>query len=166
MKPEDFYRPEDHPDQRQRRRMWHQVDSAIRGTEPLFAVRDLRSFTYGMAASIVLLLSVYGLYRFVEQAAAADRPVELRFDAAYRSAIEEFERLLPTAIEAREAAPTQDATEAQLQQIRLIDAAIRELRADAGRGDLSSLTQSRLRQLYGLKLKVLLEIIEQGESRS
>lgn len=166
MKPEQFYQGDDNPTRSTKQRIWRSIEGVLRPRRPLFSISDTRSFAYGIAASFLLLLSGYGLYHAVERFMAVDRPAELRFDAAYQSAIHEFERVLPTASGPSDNDPGQELLEARLQQIRLIDAAIRELRNDVARTDLSPVTQARLRQLYGLKLRALLEIIEQGESRS
>ncbi|MEX2117352.1 MAG: hypothetical protein WEB37_10730 [Bacteroidota bacterium] len=166
MNPEQFYREHDTPTQSTKQRIWRSVDKTLQPRRPLFSVSDTRSFVYGIAASFLLLLSSYGMYHMVERFTAVDRPAELRFDAAYQSAIQEFERVLPAAADSRDSYPEQEVLEARLQQIRLIDAAIKELRSDIARTDLSPITHARLRQLYGLKLRVLLEIIEQGERQS
>lgn len=146
--------------------MWRFIDRTLRPHRPLFSVSDTRSFVYGIAASFLLLLSGYGLYHMIERFSSSDRPAVIRFDAAYQSAIQEFERVLPAAADSRENDQGQEVLEARLQQIRLIDAAIKELRSDIARTDISPVTHARLRQLYGLKLRVLLEIIEQGEHQS
>ena len=52
------------------------------------------------------------------------------------------------------------------QQLDLIDQAIRELRSNIARTDLSPVKQSRLRQLYSLKLQVLQDLLEHGDTRS
>ncbi len=166
MNPEEFYQRDDTPTRSTKQRIWRSIDNVLHPHRPLFAVPDSRSFVYGIAASFLLLLSSYGLYHMVERLTTVDRPAELRFDAAYQSAIHEFERVLPVAADARESDQGQEVLEAQLQQIRLIDAAIKELHSDLARTDISPVTRARLRQLYGLKLRVLLEIIEQGERQS
>ncbi len=166
MNPDRFYRDDDNPTRSAKRRIWRSIDGVVRPRRPLLSVSDTRSFGFGIAASFLLLFSGYGLYHIVDRFVAVDRPAELRFDAAYQSAIQEFERVLPVASGPSYDDPAKELLEARLQQIRLIDAAIRELRTDIARTDLSPITQARLRQLYGLKLRALLEIIEQGESRS
>jgi hypothetical protein len=166
MKPEQFYRDDDNPTRSTKQRIWRAIDGVLQPRRPLFSISDTRSFAYGIAASFLLLFSGYGLYHMVDRFLTVDRPAELRFDAAYQSAIQEFERVLPVASGPSTDEPDKDLLEARLQQIRLIDAAIKELRTDIARTDLSPVTQARLRQLYGLKLRALLEIIEQGELRS
>jgi hypothetical protein len=166
MNPEQFYQQGDRPSRPSKQRMWRSIDHTLRPHRPFFSVPDTRSFVYGIAASFLFLLSGYGLYTIVERATSGDRPAEIRFDAAYQSAIQEFERVLPAAADSRDSDQGQEVMEARLQQIRLIDAAIKELRTDIARTDISPVTHARLRQLYGLKLRVLLEIIEQGEHQS
>lgn len=166
MNPDQFYRDDDHPARSTKQRIWRSIESVLQPRQPLLSISDTRSFAFGIAASFLLLFSGYGVYHMVERVVAGDRPAELQFDAAYQSAIQEFERVLPVASGPSADDPEKELLEARLQQIRLIDAAIKELRTDIARTDLSPVTQSRLRQLYGLKLRALLEIIEQGESQS
>ncbi|MEX1140465.1 MAG: hypothetical protein WEB33_05475 [Bacteroidota bacterium] len=166
MNPDQFYGRDDRPTRSTKQRIWRSIDNVLQPRRPLLAVSDTRSFIYGIAASFLLALSGYGLYHMVDRFTAVDRPAELRFDAAYQSAIQELERVLPVTSGTFGGDPSEEILEARLQEIRLIDAAIRELRADISRTDLSPVTQARLRQLYGLKLRTLLEIIEQGERQS
>lgn len=161
MNADDFYKPSDSPSQGQRQKMWRAVEAATRQQAALvFAIRDRRSFLYGMAAAILMAFSCIGIYSVLTTALQSREPAELRFDAAYRSAIQEFESVLPTATR-------DDAGDSvnliKRQQLALIDAAVRELREDIARTDLSPLKRSRLRQLYSMKLRVLQEIIAQGD---
>ena len=48
-------------------------------------------------------------------------------------------------------------------QLRSLDAAIVDLKNEVNGHDLSPLKRARLRQLYSLKLRVIQEMIEQGE---
>ncbi len=141
--------------------MWRAIEAA---TKPpgivVFAIRDRRSFVYGMAAMLLLFFSSIGVYTLLNSAMQSRQPAELQFDEAYRSAIEEFESVLP-AVAKNE--PGESVMIIKRQQMALIDHAIKELREDIARTDLSPLKRSRLRQLYGMKLRVLQEIIEQGD---
>lgn len=162
MNKEQFYSKDDLPSGAERAAMWKRIQSRI-GHGPLFNIPDRRSFFYGIAAAFVLAFSGFGLYTLVDRIITPEQPVELRFDQAYRSAIQEFESVLPALGRVRDTEVERDMLQTRRQQIDLIDSAIRELREDIARSDLSPLKRSRLRQLYTLKLQVLLEIIEQGE---
>ena len=166
MNPDQFYRQEDLPTRKERTTMWKHIAAGIRPGAIFLSIPDRRSFFYGMAAAILLILSGFGLSTVLGRFAVPEQPAELRFDEAYRSAIREFEEVLPAVSRESETDRARELLQTRRQQIAMIDAAILELRNDIERTDLSALKRSRLRQLYALKLQALLEIIEQGDLES
>ena len=96
MNPDQYYGKDDHPSPAARGRMWKNISAEVRIPSPILSIHDRRSFLYGMAASFLLILSVAGLISIVEKTMNANQPVEIRFDNAYRSAIAEFEDVLPS----------------------------------------------------------------------
>ncbi len=163
MKAEEFYTDDDHPSRETRKKMWAVISRSTGQSRPLFAIRDSRSFFAGMAASLVLLLSGTGLYSLANQFLESRQPHEVRFDDAYRSAIKEFENVLPAPIPVVSSETNGGRLQSRLQQLALIDDAILELRVGIDRTDVSPLKRSRLRQLYSMKLQVLQDIIQQGD---
>lgn len=166
MNPDQFYRKDDSLSPTAHKRLWAIIASRRRIPSTFWSIPDGRSFFYGMAASLVILLSTAGLVSILGQTLHARQPAEIQFDDAYRSAIAEFEDLLPAVSSSARAASSHEALRAKLQQLVLIDAAIKDLRSDLASIDLSPLKQSKLRSLYSMKLQVLQEIIEQGDTRS
>lgn len=162
MKPEQFYRSDDHPSQQAKERMWRTISRSTGAATAILAIRDARSFFTGMAAAVVLLLSGTGFYTLVTQLVESREPREVRFDDAYRSAIREFEEVLPSPVRAASVESGSGRLQSRLEQLSLIDSAITDLRSDIARTDLSPLKRSRLRQLYSMKLQVLQEIIQLG----
>lgn len=162
MKPEKFYQNEDLPSGTARERMWRAISRGTGHSRALLIIRDARSFFTGMAAAMILLLSGTGVYSLANGFLESRQPREIRFDDAYRSAIREFESVLPSKATISSTEPAADIIQSKLNQLKLIDSAISELRSDIARTDLSPLKRSRLRQLYSMKLGVLQEIIQQG----
>jgi len=163
MRPDQFYRDDDRPSRLTKKRMWAAISRTMGEPRVVFAVRDSRSFFFGMAAAVLLLLSAAGLYSLVNQFVESRQPQEVRFDDAYRSAISEFEDVLPSPVRVSSVETQSGRAQSRLDQLTLIDSAITELRADIARTDLSPLKRSRLRSLYSMKLRILQEIIQQGE---
>jgi hypothetical protein len=160
---DNFYRPEDEPSGPERERMWRGVRAGITPGRRLFAfVPDIRSFTYGVAAAAVVYFAAVGVGATIRSFSGGAVPEAVRLDDAYRSAIRELERVAPRVVTETGAARS-GAAASRLEELRRIDAAISELQAITAGGDLSPLTQKRLRQLYGLKLQVLQKMIEQQE---
>ena len=164
MKPEHFYSPDEHPSSAARRRMWREIASGVSSRRSVFSIRDPRSFAAGMAAAILLLLAGNGLYDLAHRFYEQRRPQEVRFDEAYRSAIREFESVIPSPVKTASGGSSRaDLLHSRIRQLELVDSAITELRSDIARTDLSPLKRSRLKQLYAMKLQVLQEIIQQGD---
>jgi len=165
IRPEEFYTPNDLPDKRKKEAMW----AGIRGrlappqAEP-FLVRDRRSFLFGMAASLILGLALYGGWSITRQAFEEARPQPIRLEQAYVSAIREFERVVPSVIVKSSQMPQSAGQLTQRRdQLKLVDAAIAELRRQTNGSDLSPLKRDHLRQLYSMKLNILQQMIEEGE---
>ncbi len=158
-----FYSNEDLPNGEQKRRMWRALRRGTRRRRSLLMfVPDLPSFSYGIAASVIVYFLAVGVLSTVRSSIAGAQPDAVRLDQAYQLAIEQFERVVPRVVASRSASsgPSLEARQAELAQL---NTAIAELRLATGEGDLSPLKQKRLRQLYGLKLQILQEMIENAE---
>jgi hypothetical protein len=163
MNKDHFYQPADFPTREERRTMWNRIKGHTLAERPFLSIPDRRSFFFGVAAAFLLVLSSLGLFTALQHLADSEQPAEIQFDQAYRSAIRQFEDVLPVVSRAGGNDQARDLLQTRRKQIEMIDAAILELRSDVPKTDLSALKQARLRQLYTLKLQVLLEIIEQGD---
>ncbi len=165
INPEQFYGSGDTPSHERRRKMWNTIEEEIIGKKKSFLfIPDRISFVYGIAASVILYFTAIGVASTVRNAVADSKPEVVRLDEAYRSAIEQFERVVPLSVASsmqdEERATYLSSRKAQLQKL---DNAINELRQETRNADLSPLKQKRLRQLYSLKLRVLQEMMENGE---
>lgn len=165
IRPDDFYRADELPDGRSMKRMRQAVEAGI----PQFRsnpwiVGDYRSFYVGMAASIVLMLALVGAWTLAKQAFENAQPEPLKVERAYVSAIQEFERVVPS-IEVKGNVKPQAAEQLKQrqEQLRLVNAAVKELRQETNGRDLSPLKRERLRQLYSQELKILQQMIEAGD---
>ncbi|MEK6755921.1 MAG: hypothetical protein AABZ02_07200 [Bacteroidota bacterium] len=165
IKPDQFYTSDDQPTEAGRKRMWQAIESEIAPHRATFlSIADKRSFAYGMAAAVLLYLSGVGALTVVRQLIENSQPTVVKVDNAYRSAITEFERVVPY-VTATTSQSQQMAGElsSRKEQIRLIDAAITELRLQTNENDISPVKRERLRQLYSMKLQILQQMIERGE---
>jgi hypothetical protein len=165
IEPRQFYTPNDLPPPASKKRMWQGIKREIspRRASLLF-IADRRSFAYGMAAMVLLYLATVGGVTVVKQLVERAQPAELKVDGAYESAISAFERVMPSVVATASKTPPEPGRLASRQeQLRLLDAAISDLRRQTNGVDLSPLTRERLRQLYSIKLQILQQMIEQGE---
>jgi len=165
IEPGDFYTADDMPDNKNRDAMWRSIQRSTSSLRPKSTmIRDRRSFMYGMAASIVLGLALVGAWTVARQALENAQPTPLRLEQAYVSAIREFERVVPSVTVKNADRPlVAGQLRDRQQQLTLINAAITELRKETNGKDLSPLKRERLRGLYSQELKILQEMIEEGE---
>jgi len=165
IRPDEFYSADDMPDENSRTKMWRFIESRV----PLLgsrssSSRDYRIFLYGMAASIVLMLALVGAWTLAMQALENAQPEPIRLERAYVSAIQEFERVVPSVAAKADAKPrAADELKQRQEQLRLINAAVTDLRRETNGRDLSPLKRERLRQLYSQELKILQQMIEAGD---
>jgi hypothetical protein len=161
--PDSFYSKNDSPTPGQRRSMWANVRKSLRPSAKLFFLSDRRSFLYGMAASFLLLFSAVGVYTTVRSAVEYGQPQEIKLDQAYQSAIREFEKVALQTTKDNQAGLTQELLLTRKEQLQMLEKAINELRKETNSHDLSEMKRAKLRHLYSLKLRLLQEMVEQGE---
>ncbi len=166
ISPERFYSKKDRLSPDTKKRMWKKIGSEIntRRSLILLTIPDKRSFLYGMAAALIIIFSAAGIISTLRNAFEHSQPHAIKLDAAYTTAIQEFEKIMPDVIVPKtDNAGTVDLNSVRRDELNNLDAAIQRLQTDAIRGDLSPLRQRRLRQLYSMKLNILQEMIENGE---
>lgn len=167
INPNTFYSKNDVPDERSKRSMWNAIrQSLFPGVNTRSFVFEKRSFAYGMAASFVLMFTCIGIYSTVVRIIEVAQPQEIRMESAYQSAIREFENVALSG-DSRAATPGKpDFTAIQTIQLQYLNNAINELRQEMKSNDLSPLKRLRLHELYNMKLKLLQEMIQQGDIES
>ena len=163
--PDQFYSEQERPTAAAKQRMWANVKKQMRKRKSgRRFIADRSSFFYGMAAAIILYFSGVGILATVRQSMQSAQPEAVRLDAAYQAAIEQFEKVVPQMVSSS-VTPGKDAgvQSVRQEQLKMLDGAIAEMRTENTGRDISPQLQKRLRQLYSLKLKVLQEMVEQGE---
>jgi len=161
--PDSFYPKNDYPTPGQRRTMWINIRKTFLSSPKLFFISDRRSFVFGMAASFLLMFSAVGVYTTVKRAVEYGQPPEIKLDQAYQSAIREFEKVALQSTKTNQGGLTQELLLTRTERLQMLEKAINELRKETNSNDLSEMKRARLRHLYGLKLKLLQEMVEQGE---
>jgi hypothetical protein len=162
IRKEEFYR--EFADKPARQRMWAAIRREMHPSRAgMFLIGDRRSFLYGAVVALLLYFAGVGIVATIRETANNAKPRAVRLDEAYQSAIDEFERIVPAMANDGASAPT-DRTyiDGRKQQLASITSAIASLKSGTQLGDLSPLKQQRLRQLYGMKLTVLQQLIDQG----
>ncbi len=167
IEPDKFYPKSDSPGERVKHRMWNNVkQSLFPSVNTRSFMFEKRSFLYGMAASFILMFTCIGIYSTFNRIIEVARPQEIRMESAYQTAIREFENVA-LSNDDRSTSPGSDEKRAtRVIQLRFLNNAIEELRKETRSNDLSPLKRLRLHELYNMKLKLLQEMIQQGDIES
>ncbi len=160
-----FYSDDDSPTKKQQKKIWNGINRNINPREKIFLhINDMRSFYYGIAASVLFIFASIGAYTTAKNILYDMKPEEMKLDNAYQSAIHEFQKVVPSfELASQKSENIKAFVNLKEEQLRFIDENISIIKGETGTTDLSPLKQLRLRQLYATKLKVLQEIIDKGE---
>lgn len=165
ISPSEFYADEDYPTRGEKSAMWGRIRGTREGGRPsMWNGFERRSFLFGMAAAIVLMFASVGVYTTIQNAIQISQPAVIQIDRAYRSAIDEFERIaVRYDAQADDDLTTAGLAASRQEQLEILETAISALRSETNSGDISPLVRSRLRELYSKKLALLQIMVEQGE---
>ncbi|HTY38361.1 MAG TPA: hypothetical protein VMH23_14680 [Bacteroidota bacterium] len=162
--PKEFYDENEIPGRKSQDAMWRSIERSTLRPRAYAFIQDGRSFVFGMAASVILGLALFGSWTLARQVMENSQPTPLKLERAYVSAIREFERVVPAATTNIAERPSlAGQLQSRQEQLKLINSAIAALRDETGGRDLSPLKREKLRGLYSQELKILQEMIEEGE---
>lgn len=162
--PNKFYTENDSPSSVQNRRMWQTIALSIKPQRTqVFMIADVRSFCYGIAATVILYFAGIGAYHFVSQTIDNARPTTVKVDDAYQSAITALEKVMPVVQTAASQDNLREKLHSRVDQLRMIDEAILAARKEEAASGFTIAHRSTVRDLYSMKLKILQQMIEQGE---
>ncbi len=162
--PTSFYPEHDQLDEKTREQVWSGIAKSLPQQQIPFIPRmERRSFLYGMAASFIIFFTGLGMVTAYKHIVELSQPAEIKTDKAYQSAIKAFENVLLSSGTASVRSEKDDLTTLRALRLQYLNNAIEELRREMGTNDLSPLKRQRLNQLYTLKLKMLQDMIQQGE---
>lgn len=153
---------------RSKSRMWKNIKNELKpGHSGFFASIEYRSFAFGMAAAVILFFTSVGIKTTWENYMETRIPVNQKINTVYTDAIGKFESTLPVLVKGAVKSNRQERLLAvKKEELETIDEAIKLLNNDLAKNDNSPLIQSKLRELYGMKLKVIGEILStEGENR-
>lgn len=165
INPEDFYSGTEYPGSSGKKRMWNNINRSLpkAHSAPFFNV-DLRSFAFGFGMAFTVIFVCVGIFTVFSKYMAGDEPAYIKINNAYSKAIEEVEKSLPQIKEAGLRKEGTDDYSARMNKLSVIDAGINEIKSDTKPGDFSPVKQTRLRELYKMKLEILSRLIDAEES--
>lgn len=166
IKPEDFYSKNEYPDLSAKKHLWSKIKYAVphEGRKPFFNV-DLRSFAFGFGAAFTAIFVVVGAYTVFSKFVQKDEPAYVKINNAYSKAIDEIEKSMPQLTTASSKTYTfGDLLTKQKAKLKNIDAGIQEIKMDLSASDFSPIKQSRLADLYKMKLEIISRMITMEEN--
>jgi len=167
IKPEEFYTMNEYPGPGEKKKLWKRVKNSIpdRKSFPLFYF-DTRSFAFGFGSAVFVLFFCMGVYTLFAKLAVKDEPAYVKINNAYSKAVDEVEKSIPhlTTASYNKSYNLDEVLKAGKSKLNSIDAGISEIKAETGQGDYSPVRQSRLRELYKMKLEILSRMIDMEEN--
>lgn len=167
IKPEEFYSKKEYPDAVAKKNLWKSISNAIPKEQkaPFFNI-DLRSFAFGIGTAFALIFVCVGVFTLYSGMAEKDEPAYVKINNAYSKAIDEVEKTIPNLTTAGYSSSysLDEMVNAGKSKLRNIDDGIRQIKSDAGPNDFSPVKQSRLRNLYKMKLDILSRMIDMEEN--
>lgn len=165
INPNDFYGKEERLNQSGKNRIWNNIERRVfEKKEPFFSFLEFKSFSFGIGFTVILFFLSIGVYSSFKYINEQNRPETAKINDAYEQAIENFSKFIPAA--SKNELPGIDVDEkitVKKEELKSLDFAIMEFREESNGGDYSPIKQSRLRDLYKMKLKVLNELIDLEE---
>ena len=165
INPEDFYAGTEYPGNEKKKRMWNNINRSLPKSHsaPFFNV-DLRSFAFGFGMAFTVIFVCVGIFTVFSKYIAGDEPAYVKINNAYSKAIEEVEKSMPRLKQVGLQKDSEDQMAAGISRLSVIDAGIKEIKSDTKPGDFSPVKQTRLRELYKMKLEILSRLIDAEES--
>jgi hypothetical protein len=168
IKSGEFYSGNEYPDSNMKNNLWKSISKALpkEKNAPFFNI-DFRSFAFGIGTAFTLIFVCVGVFTLFSKIAEKDEPAYVKINNAYSKAIDEVEKTIPhlTTASAHSSYSLDEMVNAGKSKLKNIDAGILEIKSDAGPNDFSPVKQSRLRDLYKMKLEILSRMIDMEESK-
>lgn len=162
MKITNFYDQEDMPAAEARQRMWNNISHALTVKKQAHFSIEKRSFLYGMVASVIITLCCVGVYSTVGGIVSGmSAENENKETEAYKTAIKEFEKVVPTTIAMK--SNDYEMIQDKKHHISMIDKEIDNVNKELSSPHFAELRRHKLRQLYHTKLSIILSMIDNGE---
>lgn len=166
IRPENFYTKNEYPDFRTQKQLWKRVKQSLPhdGKIPLFNV-DFKSFAFGFSAAFTVIFVCVGAFTIFSKFVQKDEPAYVKINNAYSKAIDEIEKSIPQLTTASSKSYSLgDLVNTEKAKLKNIDAGILQIRSDLGSSDYSPIKQSRLAELYKLKLEIISKMITMEEN--
>lgn len=156
-----FYDDNELPDFKTRKKIWGFVKEEIKNEKKiLFHQIELRSFSLGLAAAVVMFFTFIGAKTTIQKFIDNSQPINSKINDVYLEAINNFEKSLPVILaDKKNSVELDNVISVRQEQLATIDNAIEDFNNSQESFDQSPVKQKRLRELYKMKLEVLNEII-------
>ncbi len=164
MDQNEFYAKKDIPGSFKKKKMWIKISRELskNNSEDIQFI-DWRSFSFGIAAAVILFFTSVGIYTVINSIAENQKPQIVQLTDAYRSTISRLENILPENIKSNRPVDVDEKILPKKEKLIYVNEAISELQSEHNKNDYSKLKLERLYSLYKMKLEILEEIIAMEE---
>lgn len=161
----EFYDKKDTLGSFKKRRMWTRIKNELSDADS----GDInyihwRSFSFGIAAAVILFFTSVGIYTVINTMADNQKPQIVQLTEAYKSTVTRLENILPEKIKESRTVDIDEKLLPKKEKLIYVNEAINELQSEYNKNDYSKLKLERLYSLYKMKLEILEEIIAMEEN--
>jgi len=158
-----FYSDEDSINNTTKKVIWKNIRKSIDKNKvpSRILVVDLRSFAYGIAFSVLILITALSAVKLYPQLFPGLRTEDVIIKNAYKSAADELEKSLPKFVNSLdESERIQELLNVRMDELNYINKAIRQYNIFVDNSDVTSIKEMRLIELYQLKIDIINRIIK------
>jgi hypothetical protein len=160
----EFYGKKNIPGSFKKRRMWNKIKNELsRVNSREINNIDWKSFSFGIAAALILFFTSVGIYTVINAIAERQKPQIVQLTEAYKNTVTRLENILPEKIKTNRPVDIDEKIIPKKEKLVYVNEAISELQGEYNKYDYSKLKLERLYSLYKMKLEILEEIIAMEE---
>ena len=147
-----FYSPNDEPTRQEKEMMWNQIELSV-AEQRIRSIKTVhwKSFWFGCAASVLIVLSVVGLFTIVRTMYVSNQSSASALDMNYEKAMHQLVSITPNLVKNADE-NERPALESKIKNIEDLDIIIEEIRNDMLLNGASEIKRRQLKRLYALKM--------------
>lgn len=158
-----FYSPDDEPSRQEKEMMWNQIEIAV-AEQRIRSIKTVhwKSFWFGSVASILVLLSIVGLFTVIRSLSTASQSSAYALDNSYERAMKQLVSITPNLVKNADEIE-RPVLESKIKNIEDLDSMIEEIRNDMLLNGASDIKRRQLKRLYALKMDHVKDLLLSDE---
>lgn len=158
-----FYSLDDEPTRPEKEMMWNQIEIAV-AEQRIRSIKTVhwKSFWFGSAASILVLLSLVGLFTIIRSLSTTSQSSAYALDNSYERAMKQLVSITPNMVKNADEIE-RPVLESKIKNIEDLDSMIEEIRNDMLLNGASDIKRRQLKRLYALKMDNVKDLLLSDE---